>query len=179
MTRFRKRLLYGIGLLLLILAGLFFWAYRGTRTTLLRAEAFQFRRMLVSQLGEDGAYRFFYVSNRSLEPGDGPFQERFGRDRQEDLELGFFDTLIVPSLGLGMLLNANDWFRDEEIQIRDVQRLQKPAFVAQVRLVVRASPHRLQPKTRWCSTGQALANSPQPMATRSSSAAVAKSSSFP
>ena len=72
MTRFKRRMLFGLTLVVLALVGLGAWVYfYGTRAALQRAEAFQFRRMLVSQLEEQGVYRFFYVSNRRLGPGDG------------------------------------------------------------------------------------------------------------
>ena len=137
-----KKLLWGIGLLVLALVGVFFWAYRGTRITLQSAEAFQFRRMLVSTVGDDGEYRFFYASNRRLAPGEGSVQERFVNERRDALELGSFDTAIEPSVGLGMFLNASDWFRDEEIRVRDVQPLARAAFVEQLRDQVERSPHR-------------------------------------
>ncbi|MBT8365509.1 MAG: alpha/beta fold hydrolase, partial [Deltaproteobacteria bacterium] len=107
-----------------------------------RAEAFQFRRMIVARLGEEGKYRFFYVTNRSPGADDDPLEERFGREREEVVKFGFFDTRIEPSLGLGMMINPTEWFQNEEIQLLDVQPLDRPAFVAQVRGLVQKSPHR-------------------------------------
>ena len=142
MTRFKRRILIGTALVVLILVGLVFFFYRPTRLALERAEAFQFRRMLVTKLDDQDAYRFFYVTNRSLREADGPFEERFGNQRQEALKFGLFDTAIEPTLGLGMLINPTDWFQNEEIQLRQVQPLDQIDFVAQLRRQVHASPLR-------------------------------------
>ena len=99
MTRFKRRMLFGLTLVVLVVLGFGAWVYfYGTRITLERAEAFQFRRMVVAQLEEQGVYRFFYVSNRRLGPGDGPLEERFGTEREEILKFGSFDTGIKPTL---------------------------------------------------------------------------------
>jgi esterase/lipase superfamily enzyme len=126
-------------LILLILGALF---YVPTRKALERAEAFRFRRMMVTQLGEQGVYRFFYVSNRRLGPDDETFYERFGTEREETLKFGSFDTEIEPTLGLGMMINPTEWFQNEEIKLRDVQPLDRADFVEQVRKLVQESPHR-------------------------------------
>ena len=65
MTRFKRRILIGLALVVLVLVGLVLFFYRPTRVALERAEAFRFRRMLVTRLGEQDAYRFFFVTNRS------------------------------------------------------------------------------------------------------------------
>jgi len=135
-------MLIGTALVVLILVGLVLFFYRPTRQALERAEAFQFRRMIVARLGEEGGYRFFYVTNRLLGADDGLLQDRFGNEREEVLKFGFFDTEFEPSLGLGMIINPTDWFQNEEIQLLDVQPLDQAAFVAQVRRLVRQSPHR-------------------------------------
>ena len=142
MTRFKRRMLIGTGLLVLILVGLVLFFYRPTRVALERAEAFRFRRMMVARLGEEGEYRFFYVTNRSPGSKDGPLEKRFGTEREEILKFGHFDTRIEPSLGLGMMLNPTEWFQNEEIQLRNVQPLERAAFVAQVHTLVQQSPHR-------------------------------------
>jgi esterase/lipase superfamily enzyme len=141
MTRFKRRMLIGTALVVVVLLMLAALLYVPTRRALQRAEAFQFRRMIVAQLGEEGKYRFFYVTNRSPGPNDGPLEERFGRERQETLKFGFFDTRIEPSLGLGMLIDASEWFQNEEIQLLEVQALDQAAFVAQVSGLVQESPH--------------------------------------
>ncbi|MGD9036208.1 MAG: alpha/beta hydrolase [Syntrophobacterales bacterium] len=142
MTRFKRRLLIGLALVVLVLVGLVLFFYRPTRVALERAEAFRFRRMLVTRLGEQDAYRFFFVTNRRLEADDGPQEERFGNTREGVLKFGFFDTAIEPSLGLGMIINPTDWFQNEEIQFKQVQPLDKSEFIEKMRQQVHASPLR-------------------------------------
>jgi esterase/lipase superfamily enzyme len=146
MKRSKRRLLFGMALIILVLLGLGIWFYYfyfvSTDTALSRAEAFQFRRMKVAQLSEQGIYRFFYVTNRRLEEDEGPLKERFGTEREETLKFGFFDTKIEPTLGLGMIINPSEWFIDEEIRLKNVQALDQAAFVEQVRERVQDSPYR-------------------------------------
>ena len=142
MTRLKRRVLIGTTVVVLILAGLVLFFYRPTRLALERAEAHQFRRMLVAKQGEQGAYRFFYVTNRQLENEDGPVDRRFGSQREDTLKFGMFDTEIEPTLGIGMIINPTDWFQNEEIQLRNVQALDQAAFVSEVRGLVEESPHR-------------------------------------
>lgn len=142
MTRFKRRVLYGVGVIVLILLMLGVFFYRPTRLALERAESFRFRRMMVGQLGEQGVFRFFYVTNRQPGSDDGTIEERFGNERESALKFGRFDTEIKPTLGLGMLLNPTDWLQNEEIKLRDVQALEQTAFVEKLRRFVQASPHR-------------------------------------
>ena len=142
MTRFKRRMLIGTALVVLVLVGLVLFFYRPTRLALERAEAFRFRRMLVTRLGEQDADRFFYVTNRRLGADDGPLEERFGNERERVLTLGFFDTKIAPTLGLGMILDPTDWFQNEEIQLKQVQLLDQSEFITQLRQQVQASPLR-------------------------------------
>ena len=142
LTRFKRRMLIGTALVVLVLLVLGALFYVPTRKALERAEAFQFRRMVVARTGEQGVYRFFYVSNRRLESGGGPLDERFGAEREEALKFGFFDTEIEPTLGLGMLIDPTEWFQNEEIHLRDVQPLDRAEFVEQVTRLVQESPHR-------------------------------------
>jgi esterase/lipase superfamily enzyme len=141
MNRFNRRLL--IILVPVIVLAMVFGGFLqfSTSRALDRAEAFQFRRMLVTNQGEEGAYRFFYATNRSVEQADGAFEERFGNQR-EDLTFGLFDTVIEPSLGIGMIVDPTDWFQNEEIQLRDVRALEQEAFVEELRGQVHASPYR-------------------------------------
>jgi esterase/lipase superfamily enzyme len=146
MTRFKRHILLGTTLVVLVLLGLGVWFYftflGSTNTALQRAETFLFRRMKVAQLAEKGSYRFFYVTNRRLGSDDGPLQERFGKEREEILKYGYFDAKIQPSLGLGMLINATEWFQNEEIQLKEVRELEQTAFVSQVRRLIQDSPYR-------------------------------------
>ena len=142
MTRFKRRMLIGTVLVVLVLVGLVLFFYRPTRLALERAEAFRFRRMLVTRLGDQDAYRFFYVTNRRLGADDGSLEERFGNERERVLKFGFFDTELEPTLGLGMIINPTDWFQNEEIQLKQVQLLDQSEFIAQLRRQVQASPLR-------------------------------------
>ena len=142
MTRFKRRILIGTALVVLILVGLVLFFYRPTRLALERAEAFRFRRMLVTRLGDQDAYRFFYVTNRLLGSDDGPLEDRFGNKREGVLKFGFFDTLIAPTLGLGMIIDPTEWFQNEEIQLKQVQSLDRSEFIVQLRRQVQASPLR-------------------------------------
>jgi esterase/lipase superfamily enzyme len=139
MTRTRWLLLA-----VLITAGLGSWFYLTYFAVpghaLDRAENFLFRRMTVAQLGEKGTYRFFFATNRSEGAAGEPLEARFGNTREPTLKFGAFDTRIEPSLGLGMLINPTQWFQDEEIQIEAVRRLERAAFVAELREVVERSP---------------------------------------
>jgi predicted alpha/beta hydrolase family esterase len=142
MSRFKRRILIVVALVALILIGLVFFFYRPTRLALERAEAFQFRRMLVTRLGAENVYRFFFVTNRTLESGEGPLEERLGNQRQEGLTFGLFDTRLEPALGIGMILNPTDWFQNEEIQLKRVESLNRVDFIAEVQKQVHASPMR-------------------------------------
>ncbi len=143
MADFRRPFLWVAALIVLIFAGLAAYAYFvGTRTLLEHAEAFAFRRMAVSELAEQGTFRFFYVTNRRPGTADGAIDERFSSEREELLKFGAFDTKIEPTLGLGMVINPSDWFLNEEIRMKDVQALERQAFVAQLREQVEASPRR-------------------------------------
>ncbi len=139
---FKRRLLFGSVLLFVLLMLLALWFHRTTRKALDRAESLAFRRMTVAQQESEGTYRFFYTSNRRLDPGDGTLEERFTNERQESLEFGSFDTRIEPNLGLGMIINPTDWFTNEELNILAVHDLDQPALVDQIRAQVEASPHR-------------------------------------
>jgi hypothetical protein len=94
MTRRKRRVLFGTILILFLVAGMVLFFYRPTRLALERAEAFQFRRMLVTKLSDQDVFRFFYVTNRESEGEEGPLEERFGNQRKEALTFGFFDTQL-------------------------------------------------------------------------------------
>lgn len=142
MTRLKKRMLIGASFVVLLLVALVAFFYRPTRLALERAESFHFRRMVVTQQGEEGPYRFFYVSNRVLEPGEGTPEKRFNNERQQNLEFGRFDTRIEPTLGLGMIINPTDWFRNEELSVSDVSELDRAAFINELRERIGKSPYR-------------------------------------
>ncbi|MBW2275068.1 MAG: alpha/beta hydrolase [Deltaproteobacteria bacterium] len=128
----------------LVLASLGLGAFfqGSTRRALEHAEAFQFRRMLVTRQGEQGSYRFFYVTNRRMEAADGAVDARFGNQREARLHFGLFDTDIEARLGIGMLVNPSDWFQNEEIQLREVRALDRATFLDELRRQIDQSPYR-------------------------------------
>ena len=145
-NRSKRRRRWILALILLALLGAGFWFYKvyfvSTDLAIRHAEAFSFRRMTVSQLAEQGKYRFFYATNRRAGADATVLEERFGPEREASLKFGSFDAEIQPSLGLGMLINPTEWFQNEEIRLRDVRSLEQVDFVARLRNKVQESPHR-------------------------------------
>jgi esterase/lipase superfamily enzyme len=143
MKRLGKKIRWGLALLAMVLVVMGAYAYFiGTRVMLSQAEAFAFRRMTVPQLAEQGTFQFFYATNRRPAELQGPVDDRFHSERQAGLRFGVFETRIEPTLGLGMILDASDWFLNEEIRIQDVDPLQAADFVQQLRQQVEESPYR-------------------------------------
>ncbi len=145
MPRVRRWLSWraGAGLAAGVLVGAALYVYFvGTSTMLEHAEAFAFRRMAVSQLSEQGLFRFFYATNRVPIDEEGSIEERFGSERSGSLSFGAFDTRIEPTLGLGMLINPSDWFLNEEIQLESLRTLEREQLVKELRAQVETSPHR-------------------------------------
>ena len=146
MTPFKRRLLYGLALVALLLAGAGVWFYnlyfRSTGTITRHMESFRFRRMTVAQLAEQSNYRFFFITNRKVTSSQGPLESQFGAEREAALKFGYFDTRIQPSLGLGMLIDPTEWFQNEEIQLNTVAPLERDQFVKEVRQVVDNAPYR-------------------------------------
>ena len=126
--------------LLLIFMGAYSY-FVGTRTLLSTAEAFAFRRMTVPQLAEKGVFQFFYATNRDVADSDGAFEDRYESTRGDSVSFGSFDTSIEPSLGLGMIIDASDWFLNEEIRLDEVSSLDREIFVDRLREQVQASPN--------------------------------------
>ncbi len=139
MRHFKRRLLISMAVVVVLLVALVAFFYRPTRIALERAEAFQFRRMLVTRIADQDSFRFFYVTNRRLDSEEGPIEERFDNQRDENLKFGLFDTRLEPSLGIGMIINPTDWFQNEEIQLSRVEELDQSDFVSQLRQQVQAS----------------------------------------
>jgi len=140
MTRPRRLALIGAVLAVVVALGAVFQLT--TSRALERAEAFQFRRMLVTKQGEQDLYRFFYATNRRKKQRDGAVEDRFESEREAGLRFGLFDTNIEPSLGIGMLVDPTDWFQNEEIQLREVRPLERGEFIEALRDQVDASPYR-------------------------------------
>ncbi len=145
-SRFSRHLWWSMALVVLVLLGAGVWLYNvyfvSTDVAIRHAEAFQFRRMTVAQLAEQGEYRFFYATNRVPGSSEASLDERFGRDREAVLKFGNFDAEIKPSLGLGMLIDPTAWFQNKEIKLRNVRSLERPVFIHQLRERVAGSPHR-------------------------------------
>ena len=143
MAGIRRKIIWVIGLSLLVLIGMGVYSYFvGTRTLLEHAEAFAFRRMTVSQLADQGDFRFFFATNRTFGLDEGPVEERFSAERSSQLHFGSFDTGIEPTLGLGMIIDASRWFVNEEIRLSGVRLLAQEQFLADLRQQVEASPRR-------------------------------------
>jgi esterase/lipase superfamily enzyme len=146
LAHLKRKLWLGAALVALLLLGVGGWVYhtiyRTSDFSLRHAESFLFRRMTVAQLAEQGTYRYFFVTNRSQEREEGPIEERFGTGREEALKFGSFDAKIQPTLGLGMLVNPTEWFQNEEIDLREVQKLEEDAFVERLAGLVGDSPYR-------------------------------------
>ncbi len=143
MTRVKKRILFGLLVVLIVAGGWFYYLYfRSTDAALRHAEAFLFRRMTATEVGQPGNFRHFFVTNRNQEPGDAPLEERFGSAREDILKFGSFDTSIEPSLGLGMIVNPTEWFQTEEIRLNNIEELEKDAFVESLRQFIHQTPNR-------------------------------------
>jgi len=142
MARFKRGLWIFV---LVVLAGLggslYYYLFASPDAALARAETFSFRRMTVAQTSEQGTYRFFYVTNRRPKTDDGPIEERFGTERDAGLNFGMFNTRIEPTLGVGMLINPSEWFLNEEIKLKNVEKLDEGDFVQQVTELVQDSPN--------------------------------------
>ena len=140
----RTKYIIFIALLLFVIAGMWFYQalYGSTGEALRRAENFIFTRMTVSQLGDQGAMRYFFVTNRQKTNDDEVLENRFGNQRGTELNFGLFDTRVEPSVGLGMFINPSEWFQNEEIVVNNMEALQQEAFVTQLRDLVDASPRR-------------------------------------
>ena len=114
----------------------------GTRTLLELAESFSFRRMTVSKLADQDTFRFSYITNRKPGTNDVDLEERFGPEREPELKFGTFDTSIVPTLGLNMIIDPSSWFLNEEIQLQNVSALEQREFLDQLHQQVQASPRK-------------------------------------
>ena len=142
MTQFKKRVILSLTFVFIILFAVMAFFYRPTRLALERAESFQFRRMQVTQQGDDDSYRFFFITNRELQSSSGSLEERFNNQRSDALTFGLFDSVIDSSLHIGMIVNPTDWFQNEVIQLRQVKPLPQDDFITQLRDQVSRSPFR-------------------------------------
>ena len=142
MTRARKFLLIYLPVFLIVSGGVFYYFYfYSTDLATRHAESFLFRRMTINQTPE-GKNRLFFITNRNQETGDAPLDERFGTVREPLLKFGVYDVGIEPSIGLGMFLNATEWFQNEEIRLYDVRQLERSDFVEKLGGYVDRTPQR-------------------------------------
>jgi len=141
MTRAKKIFLLVAVLALLVVIGLYVGFQRSTRGALLRAEAFLFRRMQVTRL-ENGAFRFYYATNRALGEDDESLDGRFTSHREDRVRFGSYDAEFEPSLGLSDLFDPNKWFRNDEVDIREERQLDQARFVAELQGAIERAPLR-------------------------------------
>ncbi len=141
MTRAKKRWIVLAALALLLVVGLFVAFQMSTRGALLRAEAFLFRRMQVTRL-ENGAFRFYYATNRGPGEKDGSLGERFTNRREDGVRFGSYDAEIEPSLGLSEIFDPTKWFHNEHVEIREERPLDQARFVAELQGAIERAPLR-------------------------------------
>lgn len=139
---FKRRIFWGMAIVMVLVAFALYVYFIGTRTLLEHAENFSFRRMAVTQLSEQNTFRFFYTTNRLPGNAQGEIDQLFESERDTALKFGSFDTRIAARLGLGMIIDPSEWFLNEEIQLQNVQALERETFLAQLREQVEASPQR-------------------------------------
>ena len=103
MAKFKSRTKYiiVIVLLLFVIAGTWFYQalYGSTAEALRRAENFIFTRMTVSQLGDQGAMRYFFVTNRQKTNDDEALENRFGNERGTELNFGLHAQTYTVFIG--------------------------------------------------------------------------------
>ena len=139
----RRKLLWVLGICALLFVGIGIYGYFiGTRTLLEHAELLNLRRLQVTQLQDQDAHRFFYISNRQRNEAGDEIDTRYLSRRDEALNFGHFDVRVEPTLGIGMLVNPSEWLINEEIQLLSVQARQRAAFVEALRGQVDSSPDR-------------------------------------
>ncbi len=142
MTHTQRRLLIAGALVLFLATGLTVLFFRSTRQSLLRAESFLFRRMQVTRVDDGATYRFFYATNRESGSADGSLRSRFTNRREARLRFGSYDARMESTIGLSTILDPSKWFRDDEIEMRQVRELERAQLVEQLRALTEESPHR-------------------------------------
>jgi hypothetical protein len=85
-----------IVLLPLVIRGMLFYQalYASTAEALSRAEYFVFTRMTVARPGEQGAMRYFFVTNRKKTDDNEIPEDRFSAEHEMALKFGLFDTVV-------------------------------------------------------------------------------------
>jgi esterase/lipase superfamily enzyme len=138
----KRRLIIAAGVMGLLLAG---WAtyeiLLSPSAAIRQAEAFLFRRMTVVEL-EEGRYRYFYASNRQLEPGNRSIEDRVTAERGEALNFGSYDIRLSPVLGLGLNLHWSDMLQTEMINVEEIREQTEAEFAESLRGYVDGSTDR-------------------------------------
>ena len=141
MSGVRRKLFWVFGLVLvfLIVSGGYVY-FIGTKRLLEHAEAWNFRRMTVARLADQDKFRFFFTTNRAIGDQETPFEEQFTNQRTEETRFGSFDTIIKPTLGLGMIIDPSKWFLNEEIRLSEMRFSTEDDFTEKLREQVETSP---------------------------------------
>jgi len=131
-----------VGVLILLASGgwVYYHVYMSTGAAIQRAESLFFRRMQVTRVDDQGAYRFFFVTNRRQENDGGDIERQFSNEREAELKFGYFDSTIEPDLGLGIIFNPDLWFQTEQTRIHDASLMESPEFIEMLTGFVRSSP---------------------------------------
>ena len=137
----KRRLIAVLAIVVVLISWAVYEVFLSTNATIRRAEAFLFRRMTVVQL-EQGHYRYFFVSNRKIEPGDDPIKDRVTIEHSEKLAFGSYDIRLSPVLGLGGLLHWSDYLQTEQIRVTETRLHEQDDFIDTLRRYVDASPSR-------------------------------------
>jgi len=133
-----------VGVLILLASGgwVYYHVYMSTGAAIQRAESLFFRRMQVTRVDDQGAYRFFFVTNRRQENDGGDIERQFSNEREAELKFGYFDSTIEPDLGLGIIFNPDLWFQTEQTRIHEAGLMESPEFIEKLTGFVRSSPRR-------------------------------------
>jgi len=133
-----------VGALILLASGgwVYYHVYMSTGAAIQRAESLFFRRMQVTRVDDQGAYRFFFVTNRRQENDGGDIERQFSNEREAELKFGYFDSTIEPDLGLGIIFNPDLWFQTEQTRIHEAGLMESPEFIEKLTGFVRSSPRR-------------------------------------
>lgn len=138
----KRRRLIVVGIVGVLLAGwLIYEIFLSPNAAIRHAEAFLFRRMTVVQIDE-GRYRHFFVTNRRLETGDEPIEDRVTSERSEALTFGSYDIRLASTLGLGLNLHWSDMLQTEQIRVDEVRELEEAQFIENLRGYIDRSPDR-------------------------------------
>ena len=133
----------GVLILLAVSGWVYYHVYMSTGAAVQRAESLLFRRMQVTRVDDQGAYRFFFVTNRRQESNDGgDIETQFSNEREDELKFGYFDSTLESDLGLGIIFNPDLWFQTEQTRIRELDLIEIPEFIEKLTGFVQSAPRR-------------------------------------